>query len=93
MTSRELRPATDNMQPIYPNEASQEGKLLKALLDAKGEWVNKQYFVRTLYFTQAGKVIWMLENKFHWQIEHSKFHDQYGFKSYRIVTDGQPKLL
>lgn len=74
-----------NMETTYPKENSQEGKVLKVLLDADGGWINKQYFVRTLYLTQAGRAIYMLENKYHWVIEHSDFTDEWGFKSYKIV--------
>lgn len=81
------------MEPIYPPEKTQAGKILKVLLDAKGEWINFQYFVRTLYMTQAHAIIWKLENQYHWKIEHSEFSDEYGFKSYRISVDKQPELI
>lgn len=72
------------MQPILPKEDTQESKVLMALINANGEWINKQYFCRTLYLTQAGRALWNLENKFFWPIEHSDFTDDYGFKSYRL---------
>ena len=74
------------MEPIYPKEGSQEHKVLTNLLNADGAWINKQFFVRTLYLTQAGRAIYMLENKYRWPIEHSDFTDEWGFKSYRIVV-------
>lgn len=71
---------------------TQEGKVLKVLMDAKGAWINKQYFIRQMFLTQAGRAIYNLENKKHWQdqyrgykIEHSDFKDEFGFKSYRLV--------
>ncbi len=74
-----------------PN-ATQEGRVLQVLREANGEWVNKQYFARTLFLTQAGRAIYNLENDPKWQreyegyrIEHSDFRDEFGFKSYRIV--------
>ena len=82
------------MKPIYPNNDTQEYKVLDTLLKANEEWVNKQYFVRTLYLTQAGRAIWNLENKYHWKIEHSDFKDNFGFISYKILKEkGQMKLL
>jgi len=82
------------MTPIYPTEDSQEAKVLWTLLNAKGDWINKQFFVRNLYLTQAGRAIWNLENKYHWKIEHSDFTDDFKFRSYRIINEPhQEKLL
>ncbi len=74
-----------------PNE-TQEGKVLEVLKKNEGQWVNKQYFVRDLYLTQAGRAIHNLENKPQWkskylgyEIQHSPFTDEFGFKSYRIT--------
>lgn len=76
--------------------------MLDALLDARGGWVNKQYFVRELYLTQAGRAIWNLENDGRWKqrlkelgvnIEHSTFTDEHGFKSYRAVRVSEPTLF
>lgn len=74
------------MEPIYPKEGTQFAKVLNALIEANGEWINKQYFVRDLYLTQAGYVIHTLENKYRWPIEHSTFTDEWGFKSYRLTA-------
>lgn len=73
--------------PHYPKEGTQAAKMLKVLLDAKGNWVNKQVFIRQMYLTQAGYVIHRLENHFGWDIEHSDFTDEFDFKSYRIKQD------
>lgn len=81
------------MKTLYPKENSQERKVLDALLNADGGWVNKQYFVRTMFLTQAGRAIWNLENRFHWKIEHSDFVDEYKFKSYRIVQELEQQVL
>lgn len=75
------------MKPIMPKEDTQEYKVLNALINANGEWVNKQYFCRTLYLTQAGRAIWNLENRFFWPVEHSDTTDEFGFKSYRLVIE------
>ncbi len=70
---------------------TQEARVLQALKDAEGEWINKQYFVRTMMLTQAGRAIHNLENNPRWQkeytgfvIEHSPFRDSWGFKSFRL---------
>lgn len=70
----------------YPAEGTQSGKVLKALLDAQGEWVNGQRFLRELFLSQYHARIHDLENRFGWTIEHSDFADEYGFRSYRITS-------
>ena len=75
------------MKPKYPTEGSQEYKVLMKLLEANGAWINKQYFVRDMYLTQAGRAIYNLENEYHWPIEHSTFTDAFKFKSYRILQE------
>ena len=74
-----------------PNR-SQEGRILDVLKEANGAWINKQYFIRHLFLTQAGRAIYNLENDPKWKkeyegfrIEHSDFTDEFGFKSYRLV--------
>lgn len=69
----------------YPKPDTQAGKLLKALLDADGEYVSGTYFLRSLYLSQFHARIWDLENRFGWTIEHSEEADEFGFRSYRIV--------
>lgn len=80
------------MIPTYPKEGTQYDKLLRALLEARGDWVNGQYFCRTLWLTQFHSVIFTLENRYGWKIEHSDFTDEHGFKSYRIAVDSQLPL-
>ena len=83
-----------------PNE-TQEGRVLRVLKEANGKWVNKQYFVRNMMLTQAGRAIFNLENDERWkneykglQIEHSDFRDDFGFMSYRLVPiEGQQPLF
>ena len=81
------------MKREYPKDGTQERKVLDVLLKADGQWVNKQWFVREMYLTQAGRAIWNLENRFNWDIIHSNFTDQYGFKSYKIEQEKQKTLL
>lgn len=82
MTS--MQTATLFQQPTIPT-AKQNKKVLDALLDAQGEWVNGRYFLHTLYLSQFHTRIHELERDHHWNIEHSEFVDEHGFKSYRIV--------
>jgi hypothetical protein len=80
---------------LYPKEGTQEYRVLRVLLDAKGAWINKQVFVREMYFTQAGRAIWNLENRWGWKglIEHSDFYDEHGFVSYRITEPTEQLAL
>jgi hypothetical protein len=74
---------------------TQEGKVLKALMDADGRWVSKRHFIEVFRLTQSGRAIYNLENNPKWkdkymgyEIEHSDFTDEYGFKSYRLKPKG-----
>ena len=58
-------------------------KVLKALEDAGGDWVNGRYFLHTLYLSQYHTRIHELQKDGH-QIEASDFTDELGFKSYRL---------
>jgi len=71
---------------------TQYEKVLEALLDAKGEWVNGQVFLHKMYLSQYHTRIHELQNKGH-KIEASEFTDGVGFKSYRILPEGQLKLI
>jgi hypothetical protein len=73
------------MQPTMPKEGTQVRRVLDILLKAEGGWVSKSYLVRSCGFTQAGARINELENEYRWNIEHSSFKDEFGFKSFRIV--------
>lgn len=71
---------------------TQPARLLAKLKEADGAWINGQYFLREMYFSQYHSVIFTLENDPKWQkeymgyqIEHSDFTDEHGFKSYRLV--------
>ena len=69
----------------HPKDGTQNAKVLKALLDANGQWVNGQFFLRQLFLSQYHARIWDLENKFGWTIHHSEEKDEHGFLSYRIT--------
>lgn len=84
---------TIKSEPIYPPEGQQADRVLKALLAANGDWVNGQYFLRELYFSQYHAVIFNLERRYNWTIEHSDFKDEFGFKSYRIAPEDLPKTI
>lgn len=63
---------------------TQEKRVHQALLDAKGDWVSGQQFLRTMFLSQYHRAIFNLENRDKIEIEHSDFTDEHGFKSYRI---------
>lgn len=75
----------DFVVPTRPKDGTQASRVLQALLAANGDWVNGQYFLRTLYLSQYHARIWDLEQRFGWKIEHSEDKDEFGFMSYRIV--------
>ena len=76
----------------HPKKGTQAAKVLKALLDAKGEWLNGRFFLRELYLSQYHARIWDLENRFGWTVEHGEA-DTEGFKSYRIDPASLPKKI
>ena len=75
------------MNPAMPKQGTRTRRILDMLLEANGEWVSKQRFIRELFLTQSGARIFELENEHHWPIEHSKETDSYGFKSNRILQE------
>lgn len=77
------KPSTQEIKVLKILESAAEGTIESPFI--KDGWVNKQYFVRVLYLTQAGRAIWNLENKMGYVIEHSDFTDDFGFKSYRLA--------
>lgn len=72
------------MTPIYPKQDSQCYKVLMKLIEAGDDWTSGTVFLRSLYLSQFHARIWDLENKYHWNIEHSDFTDENGFLSYRL---------
>lgn len=69
---------------------TQEIRVLNALTNAQGAWVNGQYFLRTLMLSQYHRAIWTLQKRRHrffyqGEIEASTFTDDFGFKSYRLI--------
>jgi hypothetical protein len=72
------------------NEKSQPVRILRYLQEHMNEWVNGQYFLRTMYFSQFHHKIWCLQHQrdkyiYEGTIEASDFRDTWGFKSYRLV--------
>ena len=62
---------------------TQEQRILKVLEDAEGEWINGQYFIRTMMITQYHARIFSLQKSLN--TEASSFTDEHGFKSYRLL--------
>jgi hypothetical protein len=63
---------------------TQKERVLKALIDADGQWVPGTHFLRNLYLSQYHARIWELQQE-GYQIEASEFTDEFGFKSYRLI--------
>jgi hypothetical protein len=66
---------------------TQEERVLQVLRDAK-DWVNGQYFLRTMMISQYHRAIHNLEKRGN-VIEHSEFKDEHGFLSYRLIKEAQ----
>jgi len=65
-------------------------KILKVLIESKGEWVEGNHFSRTMFLSQTHARIWELRNLrdkhiYHGEIETSDFRNKIGFVSYRLV--------
>ena len=67
-----------------PKPLTQKEKVLKALEDARGSWVNGQYFLRNLYLSQYHARIFELQTQ-GFNIVASEETDEFGFKSYRLA--------
>ncbi len=72
--------------------ATQAEKVLKVLQDANGSWINGRYFLHTMYLSQYHARIWDLQQKGH-KIEASTERDEFGFVSYRLITEPQQAKL
>lgn len=84
MTNRIRNPSTQEDRVLSALEAAQNGAIGGEYVGNDG-WVNKQYFLRILGLTQAGRAIWNLENRRGIIIEHSQFKDEHGFVYYRLA--------
>lgn len=71
---------------------TQEERVLEKLKQEDGRWVNGQHFLRQMYLSQYHRAIWNLQKKkerygYAGEIQASPFTDDYGFKSYRLVSE------
>lgn len=71
---------------------SQQQRILDYFLEHPNEWINGQYFLRTMYFSQFHHKIWVLQHErgkylYGGVIEASDFRDEHGFKSYRLKVE------
>lgn len=72
---------------------TQESRILEVLQKQQGEWVNGQYFVRTMMITQYHARIFSLQRK-GYKVIASTFTDIHGFKSYKLsLEDGQTSFF
>ena len=73
---------------IMEPKPTQCDRILKALRDAKGAYVNGRTFLRDLYISQYHARIYELQDK-GYQIEASKEKDEFGFCSYKLVEQSE----
>lgn len=78
------------MNGNLPNP-TQEQRVLDVLLGARGKWINGRYFLKEMFLSQYHRALWNLEHRDGHEIEHSKFKDNFGFVSYRIVPEEPPQ--
>ena len=71
---------------------SQKERILKILQNADGEYVSTKYFKQDLLISECNGRLSELKNEGH-NIETSKFRDDYGFKSHRLVTEPKQETL
>ncbi len=80
-------------QQKHIEKPTQEQKVLNVLQDRKGEWINGRYFLQTLLLSQYHARIFGLQQK-GYNIVASDFTDEFGFKSYKLLSeDGQNNLF
>ena len=81
------------MKPRYPDPTTQAGRVLKALMDANGEWVSKRKLQIEMMLPQAGRALNTLENDYGWsgRIEHGN-PDNHRWMSYRIKQEEPAQL-
>lgn len=77
---------------------TQAERVLEVLRNANGAWVSGRYFLQQLYLSQFHARIFELQNNrdryaYEGVIESSEFRDEHGFVFYRLVNQGQQKLL
>lgn len=62
---------------------TQQERVLKALLDAKGGWVSTRHFKQVMLISEVNGRLSELKAR-GYEIETSDFTDEYGFRSHRI---------
>lgn len=75
--------------PGLIKKSKQTDRVLEALRYAKANntgWVGGQYFLHTMLLSQYHARIKELEEK-GCVIEHSTFKDEFGYKSYRLISE------
>ena len=71
---------------------TQKGKILLELQSAKGTWVSTNYFKTVMHLYECNARLSELKNEGH-NIETSKFTDDYGFRSHRLVAEPKQEAL
>lgn len=71
---------------------SQKQRILNELEDAKGTWVSTNYFKTVMHLYECNARLSELKNDGH-DIETSKFRDEFGFVSHRLVIEPKQETL
>jgi hypothetical protein len=80
------------------DKQTQEERILQKLIEANGNWVNGQHFLREMFLSQYHRAIWNLQNRreryvYDGTIEPSPFLDGFGFRSYRLWIEPKQESL
>ena len=82
------------------SDGTQEERVLKCLQEAKGNWVNGQYFLHTLFLSQFHRALWNLKNhreRYNYEGDIEASTDKkllvHGFKSYRLIKTAQNNVI
>ena len=71
---------------------SQKQRILNELEVAEGSWVSTNYFKTVMHLYECNARLSELKNE-GYNIETSKFTDDYGFRSHRLVAEPKQEVL
>ena len=71
---------------------SQRQRILNELIEANGDWVSTNYFKTVMHLYECNARLSELKNRGN-NIETSKFTDDYGFRSHRLVAEPKQETL
>ena len=71
---------------------SQRQRILNELIEADGDWVSTNYFKTVMHLYECNARLSELKNRGH-NIESSKFRDEFGFVSHRLIIAPKQETL